>query len=172
MADEPITARLRATLDSSNADASIFVAGLADLLDELQLPMLDDHASEVEQTEVGVHLMLSHRERGQIVSIVAFDDVVVSYGPEHEHFEWENAEVARVWPFHEDDHVAQALAFIRYLVTGRIELDVWYRPLAVKTRSYWIDDEGNRQLFLRGGTVGPFFGWSKEPEVQRFDFTA
>ena len=172
MAGKPITARLRATLDALDPDESIFVSGLADLLDELQLPMLDDDASEVEQTEVGVDVVLAHRERGEIVSIGWYGDVVVSYGPEHDHFEWEDAEMGRVWPFQEDDHVAQALAFIRYLVTGRIELDVRYRPFAVNTRSYWIDDEGNRQLIVRGGTIGPFFGWTREPDVQRFDFTA
>lgn len=172
MAGEPLTARLRSVQRSLDPDESGFVLGLADLLDELALRMLDDAASEVTRGEVGAEIVLAHRERGRIVWIESFGDVVVSYGAEHEHFEWEDAEVGRIWPFHEDDHVAQALSFVRYLVTGRIELDVWYRPLAVKTRSYWIDEDGDRQLFLRGGTLGAFFGWSKEPEVQRFDFTA
>ena len=54
---------------------------------------------------------------------------------------------------------------------GRIELQVWKRPFAIKTRTFWINQYGERELTLRGGTVGLFLGWSRQPEVYRYDFT-
>jgi len=156
---------------SEDPDLETFIDGLGALLDELQLPALDLGASTVETSRSGVHVGLSHRHDGRTVDIAVVGEIVVSYGPEHEHFASDDADLGRVWPFEEDTHVAQAISFIRYLLTGRIEVDVWRRPLALKTRSYWIGEDGQRELFLRGGTIGPFFGWSRTPETHTFDFT-
>lgn len=63
------------------------------------------------------------------------------------------------------------LALVEYLLAGRIELHVWKRPLAIKPRSYWINEHGQPELFGRASTVVPFVGWSRQPKVYRFDFT-
>ena len=47
---------------------------------------------------------------------------------------------------------------VECLLTGRVELHVWKRPLGVRTRSYWINEDGQPELFLRGGTFGPYLG--------------
>jgi hypothetical protein len=159
---------LRGRLDPNE---TALVDGLTDLLNGLRLPALDVDASEAVKDENGLHIALAHQVRGRIVNVEAVGEIVVSYGVEHGHFAADDAEIGRVWPFRADDHIAQALSFLRYLLTGRIELHVWRRPAAVKTRSYWIAEDGSRELFLKGGTVGPFFGWSKVPEIIRFDFT-
>ena len=83
----------------------------------------------------------------------------------------DDAEAGRVWPFPSEDHIQATLTLVECLLTGRIELQVWKRPLGVKTRSYWINEDGQAELFLRGGTAGPYFGWSRTPEIYRFDYT-
>lgn len=169
---EGASAWLRSALDGVDRDERAFVAALADLLDELGLAALDTAQCRAVAMDSGHDITLAHRDRRASIEIMVTDEIVVSYGAEHEHFARDDAELGRVWPFHEDGHIAQALAFVRYLITGRIELHMWRRPLALKTRSYWINDDGDRELFLRGSTIGPFFGWSSEPEVHRFDFSA
>ena len=158
-------------LEPSDPEEARFLGVLADVLDELSLPALDTARSRVTRTGYGVRIQLAHRKRGTIVDIEGPGEIVVSYGVEHDHFAADDAELGRVWPFPEADHISQAVSFIRYLVTGRIVLHVWRRPFAVKTRSYWIADDGSAELILRGGTIGPFFGWSRRPEIHHFDFT-
>jgi hypothetical protein len=151
------------------------VEGLAALVGRLQPGYLDHGASSAVADDNGLHVILVHRTRPDFridIDAAGYGEIVVSYGAEHEHFRSEDAARGRVWPFPSDDHIEGALALVEYLLTGRIELQVWKRPLGVKTRSYWINDEGQAELFLRGGTAGPFFGWSREPELYRFDFTA
>lgn len=120
----------------------------------------------------GLEICLVHRQDAeQTIEIYATaGEIVVSYGPEHEHFRPSDPADGRVWPFPSGDEVEGAATLVEGLLTGRIELEVWKRPLAVKTRSYWRDDTGQRRLFLRGSTVGSYFGWSREPEEIRFDF--
>ena len=151
------------------------VDGLGALVARLEPRFLDHGASSAAADDNGLHISLVHRTRpdlGIAIEAAGYGEIVVSYGPEHEHFRPDDASVGRVWPFATDDHVHGALQLVEYLLTGRVELHVWLRPLGVKTRSFWIDDEGKAELFLRGSTVGPFFGWSREPEIRRFDFTA
>lgn len=155
-------------------DQRAVAEGVAAILERLDLPYLDVAGCSAVADANGLHVTLQHRRRpGLRIDVIAGDggEIVVSYGLEHEHFRYEDAQVGRVWPFPSEDHVGATLALVEYLLTGRIELHVWKRPLAITTRSYWINDAGQRELFLRGGTVGPFFGWSRTPEVYRFDFT-
>ncbi len=164
------SAWLRPLIDELDGPSRDFCSYLADLLDELELPALDTARCRARAMDGGHEITLAHRN-GDTVEIAVMDEIVVSYGVEHEHFARDDTDLGRVWPFHEDGHIAQALEFVGYLMTGRIELHVWRRPLAIKTRSFWIADDGRPELFLRGSTIGPFFGWSSEPEIYRFDFT-
>lgn len=156
-----------------NEEQQAVADGLAAVLKRLNPSQLDVTRCSAVLHGNGFHIVLAHRNGEYRIDIDADGngESVVSYGLEHEHFRWEDADVGRVWPFPSDDHVQATLALVEYLLTGRVELHVWKRPFAIKTRSYWINDQGEAELFLRGGTVGPFFGWSRTPEVNRFDFT-
>lgn len=148
-----------------------FIDGLANLLDALDLPALDTPSCGVVCVN-GVHITLAHLDGQRTIQISLADEIVVSYGLEHDHFAWEDVEPAPGRPFSGTDSTSRALSFIRDLITGRIELRVTRRPFFVSTVSYRVDDDGELHRFLRGGTVGPFFGWKREPEIHRFDFTS
>jgi hypothetical protein len=144
-----------------NPEQRAVAEGLAAILQRLNPPYLDVAGSSVVADTNGFHVTLLHSNRpglGVDVDASCGGEIVVSYGKEHEHFRSEDAAIGRVWPFPSEDHI-------------QIELQVWKRPLGVKTRSYWINEDGQAELFLRGGTAGPYFGWSRTPEIYRFDFT-
>ena len=148
--------------------------GLAAILERLNPPQLDLAESSVVGDANGLHVTLMHKSRPELrvdVDASGNGEIVVSYGHEHEHLRSQDPELGRVWPFPSEDHIQATLALVEYLLTGRIELQVWRRPLGVKTRSYWINENGQAELFLRGGTTGPYFGWSRTPEIYRFDYT-
>ncbi len=96
---------------------------------------------------------------------------MVSYGREHEHFRPDDDPGDEaVGPFGVQGTAPKVVGFVEQLLLGRIELQVWTRPLMVKTRSYWINDRGERELFLRGGTAAWVFGWARRPEILRIEF--
>lgn len=147
--------------------------GLDAMLERITPSRIDRESSRIEPGVEGVSIELRHLTNPALqVSIEAFgEEVVVSYGEEHEHFDVEHeiAEFA-VGPFATAGVIPRVLAFLESLMTGRVELHVTHRLLYVRTLSYWINDAGERELFLNGGTVIPTFKWSKAPTVRTFDF--
>lgn len=157
-----------------NPEQRAVAEGLASILERLNPPHLDTAGSSAIADGDGLHVTLQHSTRpelGILVNASGDGEITVSYGEEHEHFRSEDAEVGRVWPFPSNDHVQATLTLVECLLTGRIELHVWKRPLGVKTRSYWINKDGQPELFLRGGTFGTYLGWARRPTIYRFDFT-
>ncbi len=158
---------------SLNPEQRAVAEGLDALVERLDPPHLDLAESSAVADANGLHVTLIHTIRPEFRIDVDTDgrgEIVVSYGYEHEHFRSEDSAVGRVWPFPSADHIEATLALVEYLLTGRIELQVWKRPFGVRTHSFWINDDGRAELFLRGGTVGPYFGWSRTPQIYRFDF--
>jgi hypothetical protein len=169
-----MTSWILAVVGSLNPEQRAVAQGLAAILERLKPPHLDVAGSSVVADADSFHVTLIHNDRPELrVDVDAGGDgeIVVSYGCEHEHFRSGDAEVGRVWPFPSEDHIQATLSLVEYLLTGRIELQVWKRPLGIKTRSYWINEDGQQELFLRAGTAGPYFGWSRTPEIHRFDYT-
>jgi len=157
-----------------NPEQRAIAEGLAAILERLNPPHLDVTGTSVVTDTNGFHVTLQHNTRPELEVVVAASgdgEIVVSYGVEHEHFRSEDAGVGRVWPFPSNDHVEATLTLVECLLTGRVELHVWKRPLGIRTHSYWINEEGQPELFLRGGTFGPYLGWSRTPAIHRFDFT-
>lgn len=146
------------------------VDGLDHLLTELHLAALDQNACSATKDDVGLHIVLAHRTFGPIVEVDHMGEVLVSYGDPNDRFAWENAETTCLPPSEEDPLIV-ALGFLRRLLTGHVELHVRKRPWGTLTRSFWVEEDGTRELFLRGGTVWPYFRWQDQPDVLRFDFT-
>lgn len=158
---------------SLNLEQQAVAEGLDAILERLDLPNLDVAASSVVGDANRVHVSLVHRNRPELniaVEASGNGEIFIFYGPEEEFFRSKDAELGRVWPFPSADHVGAALVLVEYLLTGRIELQVWKRPFAIKTRSYWINEHGQPELLSRASTLGPFLGWSRQPEIYRFDF--
>lgn len=147
--------------------------GCEALLDRLQPALLDVTRSAIQPGVEGLDIELRHRTDPDLrVDITGFgEEVVVSYGEEHEHFDVEHEFVDfAVGPFAVDQMVPRVISFLEALLTGRVELHVTHRLFWVSTISYWINDAGTRERFLRGGTVLPTFRWTREPIVRVFDF--
>lgn len=143
------------------------------LLDAIAPTQLDAGRSTIEPGVGGISIELRHRDKPELtVGIEAFgEEVVVNYGEEHEHFDVEHEFMDfAVGPLATDRMVPRVTAFLEALLTGRIELHVTHHMFYVKTLSYWINDAGERERFLSGGTVIPTFKWSREPIVRTFDF--
>ena len=169
-----VTSWIQDGVGSLNPEQQAVAEGLDAMLERLDLPHLDVAASSAVVDANGFHVTLVHRNRPEVtidVEASGHGEVFVFYGQEEETFRSGDAHMGRVWPFPSADHVQATLALVEYLLTGRIELHVWKRPLAIKTRSYWINEHGQPELFSRASTVGPFLGWSRQPEIYRFDFT-
>jgi hypothetical protein len=169
-----MTSWILAAAESLNSEQRTLAEGLAAMIERVKPPHLDVAESSVVTGANRFHVTLMHDSCLELridVDAAGDDEVAVSYGLEHEHFSSRDAEDGRVWPFPSEDHIETTLTLVEFLLTGRIELWVWKRPLGIRTRSYWIDDEGHPELFLRGGTAGPYFGWSRSPKIYRFDYT-
>jgi hypothetical protein len=157
-----------------NPEQRAVAEGLSAIVERLDPIQLDVAASSVSGDADGLNVTLVHASRHELQIDVNADghgEIVVSYGQEHEHFRSEDSAVGREWPFWSPDHIQATLTLVEGLLTGRVELHVWKRPFGIRTRSFWIDEDGAAAVFLRGGTVGPFFGWSRTPEIYHFDFT-
>ena len=144
--------------ESLTAEQRRVAEGVAEMLERLDLTQLDVPRSSAVADTNGFHVALRHRLHPGLridVDAANSEEVVVSYGLEHEHFRREDAEVGRVWPFPSDDHVRATLTLVECLLTGRIELHVQRGLLWVRTTSYWVNDAGERELFLRGSTLLP-----------------
>jgi hypothetical protein len=169
-----MTSWIQNVVGSLDPEQLAVAEGLDAILERLDLPHLDVAASSAVADTNGFRVTLVHRNRPEFtINVDASGDgeVFVFYGPEEEFFRSKDASMGRVWPFPSADHLQAALSLVEYLLTGRIELQVWKRPLAIKTRSFWINEHGQPELFSRASTVGPFLGWSRQPDVYRFDFT-
>jgi hypothetical protein len=169
-----MTSWIQNVVGSLNPEQQAVAEGLDAILKRLDLPHLDVAASSAVADANGFHVALVHRTRSEFtIDVEASGDgeILIFYGQEEISFRSEDAHMGRVWPFPSADHVQATLALVEHLLTGRIELQVWKRPLAIKTRSYWINEHGQPELFSRASTVGPFLGWSRQPEIYRFDFT-
>jgi hypothetical protein len=169
-----MTSWIQNGVGSLNPEQQAVAEGLAAILERLDLPHLDVAASSAVADPNGLHVSFAHRNRPEFkidVEASGHGETFVFYGQEEEWFRSQDADMGRVWPFPSPDHVQATLALVEYLLTGRIELQVWKRPLAIKTRSYWINEHGQPELFSRASTIGPVFGWSRQPEIYRFDFT-
>jgi len=62
-----------------------------------------------------------------------------------------------------------AARFVEQLLLGRVELEVRQGFVLCKTKSYWINDDGEREEFLCGGTLLPSLR-RRTPRLIRFDF--
>ncbi len=143
------------------------------MLERIEPARLDRTRSSIVPGVEGISIEMRHRDdSGLSVGVEAFgEEVVVNYGEEHEHFNVEHEFVDfAVGPLATDFMVPRVVAFLEALLTGRIELHVTHRLFYVRTLSYWINDAGDRERFLSGGTVIPTFKWTKEPIVKKFDF--
>lgn len=143
------------------------------MLDGLEPTQIDRDRSQIGPGTGGISIDIYHiLDPGVAIGIEGFgEEVVVNYGEEHEHFDVEHEFVPLgVGPLATDHMVPRVAAFLRALMSGRVELHVTHRILYVKTVSYWINDDGERERFLRGGTVIPTFRWTREPIVKAFDF--
>ena len=172
---ESMTSWIRDVAGPLNPEQQAVSEGLAAMLERLDPPQLDVTASLAVASANGFHVTLVHRNRPEFtidLDASGHGEIFVFYGQVEEHFRSQDADEGRVWAFPSADHVQATLSLVEYLLTGRVELRVWKRPLAVKTQSYWINDDSQLELFLRSGTMGPFFGWSRQPEIYRFDFFA
>ncbi len=153
-------------------EASRLLDALPDLLDRLQPQALDRDASSVcVEAEVVTISLVHATDAARSLSMVLFgDEAVVNYREEHEHFRSNHEDgPGQVGPFLAPGMVPKLLSFLEALMTDRIELHVWKRPLWVRTRSYWVNEAGERELFLRGGTVSLTLGWNG-PTVRRFGY--
>lgn len=149
------------------------LAGLEALLDELRPARIDRARSEIVNRSEFVDVRIAHTLDPDLsVEVALFgDEIVVSYGVEHEHFNVEHEDVSyQVGPFLAPGMVPKVIGFLRALITGRVVLEVTHRLVYVKTRSYWINEDGERELFLSGGTVIPTLRWTPEPRILTFDF--
>ena len=172
---ECMTSWIRDVAGPLNPEQQAISEGLAAILERLDPPQLDVTASSAVASANGFHVTLVHRNRPEIrvdVGVSGHGEIFVFYGREEEHFRSQDADEGREWAFPSANHVQATLSLVEYLLTGRVELWVWKRPFAVKKRSYWINDDGQLELWLRSATIGPFFGWSRQPEIYRFDFFA
>ena len=149
-----------------------FLEGLNDVLDRVQPMLVDRFASEIRPYRRGISLTIAHSEEPDhsLLLDASDNEVTVSYGSEHEHFAHDDSDIDRVWPFDKGDHIATSLFFVEQLFVGRIRVEVLRRPLQIKTRSYWLNDDGRPELFVRGGTFLPVFGWSRTPDVEQISF--
>ena len=75
-----------------------------------------------------------------------------------------------MWPFDQGDFTATSLFFIEQLLVGRIRVEVLRRPFQIKTRTYWLNEDGQPELFLRSGTFLPVMGWSRTPRIEQINF--
>ena len=159
-------------LCSLSAPPREFLETLYDLLERVQPPTVDRIASEIKPYGRGAHVSIAHSMNPDysLLLDVTDDEVVVSFGSEHEHFSRDDHDLGRVWPFDRGSFVATSLFFIEQLLTGRIRVEILRRPFQIKTRAYWLNDEGELELFLRGGTILPIVGWSRSPEVEQISF--
>jgi hypothetical protein len=159
--------------ETPNREQRALQDGVAEILERLRPSRLDPERSSATLKSGSLGLDFAHRTQPELGILVTADgagEIVVSYGEEHEHFTADDAAHGRVWPFPCADHLEAALSLIEGLMSGRVELQVWRRPLAVRTRSYWCDDRGRPQLFLRASSLGPYVGWRREPEIRVFDY--
>ena len=155
-------------IDASNEH---LLVELERLLVNLRPHHLDPKRSKILPGPQGVVITLIHvLKPATTIEIEACgDEVVVSYGEEHVHLADYEASVDQVGPLATPGLVPKVIAFLRALLTGRIELEVSHRLLLVTTRSYWINDRGERELFLTGGTFIPTLQWTRAPLVRTFD---
>lgn len=135
-----------------------------------RLDLSATHAS-FERGRLAVGLPNTDHEAMYIGASVDTEEATVFYGVEHEHF-WPNDPAnGRVWPLDAPNFVVAAFRLLEQLLLGRVELEIRHGFVMQRTRSIWINDEGVREVFLRGGTVLPRLHRA-EAEVVRFDFGA
>lgn len=160
------------TDDLGHPETKKMLAAMGDLLDRLRPTALDSNASRVERDAdtVSVSLVHSTDEARNLVLTMFGDEAVVSYAEEHQHFRSDHGDGPRqVGPLAIPGMVPKLVAFVEALMSGRIELHVWYRPMSVRTRSYWVNDAGERELFVRSSTLLPTLRRSG-PEIRTFGY--
>lgn len=82
---------------------------------------MDRIAVGIEKHSLWVTLPNRHDEECLVIATVSSDEVVVSYGYEHEHFLPNDPEDGRVWPIDAPDFVAAAARFVEQSLLGRID---------------------------------------------------
>ena len=129
------------------ADEEQLIAGLGQLFTELRPTYLDRKRSKLVPGPEGpvITLLPALQPEPGIEIAVCGDEVVVSYGEEHVHLTNDDESGELVGPFAVPGLVPKVMAVLRALLTGRIELHVSQRLLLVATRSYWINDHGERR---------------------------
>ena len=143
------------------------------MLDALKPTKIDSRRSEIVPGSGYISIHIHHVSYPDAaIGVEAFGgEVVVNYGEEHEHFDIEHqSALFGIGPFAEGDLTTQVTAFLRELMSGRVELHVTHRLIYVKTLGFWINEEGERERFISGGTLIPTLRWSKQPNIKTFDF--
>lgn len=150
-----------------------FLRLAADVIRRIQPGDLDVAHTEVGLEKGSLWVTLPHRDNEEclVMATVSAEEAVVSYSYEHEHFWPDDPENGRVWPIDAPDYVAAAARFLEQILLGRIELEVRRGFVMQKTKSFWINDAGEREVFLRGGTVMPTLR-REAPRLIRLDFGA
>ncbi len=149
----------------------VFLDHVAETIRRIQPPELDMGAIDVAMEDGRLMVLLPHRhdDERMVAAIVAKDEAVVSYSYEHEHFWPDDPVKGREWPVDAQNFIVAGALFVEQLLLGRIELEVRQGILMLKTKSYWINDVGEREVFLRSGTLLPTFR-RRPPRVIRIDF--
>ncbi len=152
-------------------DDELLLSELERLLTELRPKFLDRARSSVVPGPEGIVITLAHLHHPETTIQVEAGgaEIVVSYGEEHVHLAEHEPSAGQVGPLATPGLVPKVIAFLRALLTGRIELRVSHRLLMVTTRSYWINERGERELFLSGGTLWPTLRWTPVPLIRTFD---
>lgn len=134
---------------------------------------LDLDAIEVTVEKGSMLVWMPHRREddAHLMITISDEEAVVSYGYEHEHFAADDPVNDGAGPVEAQDFVAAAARFLEQLLLGRIELEVRRGFLLQRTKSYWINHDGEREVFLRGGTVMPTLR-PQPPRLIRLDFGA
>ena len=147
-----------------------FVSGAVRGLHPEQLDLAEAHAS-IEDGRLTVLLPHSAHDAMNIGASVDTKEAIVFYGVEHEHFWPDDPANGREWLLDAPDFVVAAFRLLEQLLMGRIELEIRRGFVMQRTRSIWINDQDEREVFLRGGTLLPRLRRA-EAEVVRFDFGA
>lgn len=161
------------TLAGTTDQQRAFAGQVRDSIRTLRPTKLDFAAVQATLSDGALTIELPHAgDPDQDIGVtVKADEAIVYYGVEHEHFFPEDQASGKMWPIDAPDFALAALRLLEQLLLGRIELDIRPGRITQKTRSYWITETGDRDLFLRGGTV-LLKRHPGEQRVVRFDFGA
>lgn len=128
-------------------------------------------AIDVSIEQGSLAILLPHRtdEECVVMVIVSDAEAVVAYSHEHEHFWPDDPAHGREWPVDAPDYVEAAARLLEQILLGRVELEVRRGFVLKKIKSYLIEDNGDRAMFLGSAMAMPTVR-RHPPKLIRFDF--